>query len=407
MPVRIRAIRVRIYGRLYQALRPALSRAEARLKQLLTIGHSYVVAQNRRLAHEMARQGAGEWEVTAAAPARLRGDLRDIELEPIPSEACALVALDVRFGSHPHLRMYGRALSRLLGQPWDVVHCWEEPYVVAAAQVARRVPAAARFVPATFQNIAKRYPAPVRMMERRVMARADGWIAFGETVYETQHGRPGYASKPGRVINPGVDIEAFHPDSEARRRTRERLGWTLADRVVGFTGRFVEEKGIGTLLNAFAQSTASWNLLAVGGGVLGGEIDALRRRHPTRVRVATDVSHDDVPAYLNAMDLLCAPSRTTAGWREQFGRMLIEAMACGVPVLASASGEIPHVLGGAGVLVPEDDPAVWMREIERLVAEPSTRADLAARGLERARARFAWSTVARAHLDFFQELSAR
>lgn len=355
----------------------------------------------------MARQGSGEWEVTAAAPARLRGDLRDIELEPIPSEACTVVALDVRFGSHPHLRMYGRGLGPLLGQPWDVVHCWEEPYVVAAAQIARRVPAAARFVPATFQNIAKRYPAPVRMMERRVMTRADGWIAFGETVYETLRDRPGYASKPGRVINPGVDICAFRPDSEARRRTRERLGWTVEETVVGFTGRFVEEKGIGTLLKAFSQSTPSWNLLVVGGGVLGGEIEAVRREHPTRVRVATDVSHDDVPAYLNAMDLLCAPSRTTAGWREQFGRMLIEAMACGVPVLAGASGEIPHVLGGAGVLMPNDDPAVWRREIDRLVDGPSTRAELAARGLERVRSKFAWSTVARAHLDFFEALSAR
>lgn len=318
-----------------------------------------------------------------------------------------MVALDVRFGFHPHLRMYGRGLGRLLSQPWDVVHCWEEPYVAAAAQIARRVPAAAQFVPATFQNIAKRYPVPVRMMERRVMARADGWIAFGETVYETLRDRPGYASKPGRIINPGVDICAFRPDSEARRHTRERLGWTLEEAVVGFTGRFVEEKGIDTLLSAFSQSTPSWNLLVVGGGALGGEIEAVRREHPTRVRVVTDVSHDDVPDYLNAMDLLCAPSRTTAGWREQFGRMLIEAMACGVPVIAGDSGEIPHVLGGAGVLIPTDDPALWRREIDRLVDEPSTRAELAARGLERVRSKFAWSTVARAHLDFFEELPAR
>lgn len=388
-------------------MRTALSGTEARLKRLLTIGHSYVVAQNRRLAHEMARQGAGEWDVTAAAPARLRGDLREIQLERIPSEACAVIALDVRFESHPHLRMYGRALGPLLGQPWDVVHCWEEPYVVAAAQIARRVPAGARFVPATFQNIAKRYPAPVRMTERRVMARADGWIAFGETVYETQRDRAGYASKPCRVINPGVDVCAFRPDPELRRSTRERLGWAPEETVVGYSGRFVEEKGIGTLLSAFPKSTRSWNLLFVGGGALGGEIDALRRQYPSRVRVATNVAHDDVPAYLNAMDLLCAPSRTTAGWREQFGRMLIEAMACGVPVLASASGEIPHVLGGAGVLIPADDPAVWLREIERLIAEPSTRAELAARGLERARSKFGWPTVARAHLDFFEELLAR
>ncbi len=81
----------------------------------------------------------------------------------------------------------------------------------------------------------------------------------------------------------------------------------------------------------------------------------LRNAHPGRVRVLTGVAHDDVPEHLNAMDLLCAPSQTTTRWREQFGRMLIEAMACGVPVVASRSGEIPHVVGDAGLVVDEAD----------------------------------------------------
>jgi glycosyltransferase involved in cell wall biosynthesis len=388
-------------------VRTALSCAEDRLKRLLTIGHSYVVAQNRRLAHEMALEGAEEWDVTVAAPSRLRGDLRDIELEPFPTEACAVAPLAVRLSGHPHLRFYGHALRPLLRQPWDVVHCWEEPYVVAAAQIAWHVPVTARFVPATFQNIAKHYPAPVAMIEQRVMARADGWIAFGETVHETHRDRPGYASKPARVINPGVDIEAFRPDPVARRAIRERLGWTPHAAVVGFTGRFVEEKGIGTLLEAFARSTMPWNLLFVGGGVMQADIDRVRVGHPSRVRIVTGVPHDGVPAYVNAMDLLCAPSRTTPTWREQFGRMLIEALACGVPVLASPSGEIPSVIGKAGVLVPENDPAAWAREIERLLSDRSLRGDLSACGVERARSTFAWPVIARAHLDFFEELCAR
>ena len=388
-------------------MRTALSCAENRLKRLLTIGHSYVVAQNRRLAHEMALEGAGEWDVTVAAPSRLRGDLRDIELEPFPSEACAVAPLAVRLSGHPHLRFYGSGLRSLLRQSWDVVHCWEEPYVVAAAQIAWHVPATARFVPATFQNIAKQYPMPVAMIEQRVMARADGWIAFGETVHATHCGRPGYASKPARVINPGVDIEAFRPDPAARRAMRERLGWSPHEAVAGFTGRFVEEKGIGTLLEAFARSTIPWNLLFVGGGVMQADIERLRVAHPSRVRIVTGVPHDDVPAYMNAMDLLCAPSRTTPKWREQFGRMLIEAMACGVPVLASPSGEIPFVIGEVGILVPESDPVAWAREIERLLSDRSLRDDLSARSVERARSKFAWPVVARAHLDFFEELCAR
>jgi glycosyltransferase involved in cell wall biosynthesis len=388
-------------------VRTALSCAENRLKRLLTIGHSYVVAQNRRLAHEMALEGAGEWDVTVAAPSRLRGDLRDIELEPFPTEACAVAPLAVRFSGHPHLRFYGHGLRALLRQPWDVVHCWEEPYVAAAAQIAWHVSATALFVPATFQNIVKQYPVPVAMIERRVMARADGWIAFGETVRDSHRDRPEYASKPARVINPGVDIEAFRPDPAARRAIRERLNWTPHDAVAGFTGRFVEEKGVATLLEAFARSTTPWNLLFVGGGVMQADIDRLRVAHPSRVRVVTGVPHDHVPAYVNAMDVLCAPSRTTPTWREQFGRMLIESMACGVPVLASPSGEIPYVIGEAGILVSENDPAAWARAIEKLLSDRSLSEDLSARSVERARSKFAWPVVARAHLDFFEELCTR
>lgn len=355
----------------------------------------------------MAVQGGGEWQVTAAAPSRLHGDLRDIELEPIAHEKDSLVPITVRFGSHPHLRMYGSKLRSLLQQPWDVVHGWEEPYVVASAQIARGIQPGVRFVPATFQNISKHYPPPIDRVERHVMRRADAWIAFGHTVYDTLRDRAGYSDKPARVLSPGVDTDTFRPDAVARANVRNRLGWRADEPVVGFAGRFVEEKGIGTVLHAFSQSTQRWNLLLVGGGSLVARIESLRLQHPSRVRLARDVSHSEMPAYLRAMDLLCAPSRTTVGWKEQFGRMLIEAMACGVPVVASDSGEIPYVVQDAGVLIPENDLAQWTDRIDRLVADSATRAHLATRGLARARSEFSWPVVARRHLDFFDQVLTR
>jgi glycosyltransferase involved in cell wall biosynthesis len=355
----------------------------------------------------MAIQGADQWEVTAAAPVRLRGDLRSIELEPIVNEACRLVPLDMRFGSHPHLRMYGTALRSLLHERWDVVHCWEEPYVLAAAQVAHHLRPPARFIPATFQNIVKPYPLPVKLIERRVMDRANAWIAFGRTVREAQSSKPAYQGKPARVLNPGVDTGAFHPDSIAGRRVRETLGWRPEDPVVGFTGRLVEEKGIDTIVHAFVRSSRNWNLLVVGAGVLAARIESLAREYPGRVRLVGGVRHDEVPPYLRAMDLFCAPSRTRAHWQEQFGRMLIEAMACGIPVAASASGEIPHVVGDAGVLIPEDDLAQWTETIDRLLASAERRGQMATRGLDRARTEFSWPVVARRHLDFFNEVLGR
>jgi glycosyltransferase involved in cell wall biosynthesis len=374
------------------------------MPRLLSIAHSYVVANNRRLAHEMAIQGRGRWDVTAVAPAHLPGDLRDVALEPLDGEACSTIALQVRLGRSPHLRHYERRLRAVLDGPWDVVHVWEEPYVVACAQVASAAPAGACVVPATFQNISKRYPPPFAQLERRVMRRAGGWIAFGEAIREVQQAKSAYASVPSRVIPPGVDTARFQPDAGARAEVRVQLGWRDETPVVGFLGRFVPAKGLSVLMEALTRVRQPWRALFVGGGPMERDLSAFAARHPQRVRVLTNVAHGEVPRHLNAMDVLCAPSRTTPAWREQFGRMLIEAMACGVPVVASRSGEIPHVVEDAGVLVDEADGPRWTAEIERLLADPDARASLSARGLLRAQERFSWSVVARAHLAFFDEL---
>jgi glycosyltransferase involved in cell wall biosynthesis len=123
------------------------------------------------------------------------------------------------------------------------------------------------------------------------------------------------------------------------------------------------------------------------------------------VRLCTDVKHNDVPQYLNAMDILCAPSQTMPNWREQFGRMLIEAFACGVPVIGSDSGEIPYVIQDTGVVVGEKDESGWVEALSDLLESPSRRAELAANSLQRAHAVYAWSVIAKQYLEFFTELS--
>lgn len=377
------------------------------MKRLLTIGHSYVVAANRELAHQMALAGRGEWDVTAVAPAHFRGDLRPIAAEPIYGEACTLKTVPMRLDRVPHLTWYGSGTRAILSQPWDVVHCWEEPFTAAAAQIARLAPRTARLVLASFQNISKTYPWPLSAFERSTMTRAAGWIAFGETVQRALADRPGYRDIPSRAIPPGVDLQRFRPDSAAGRAIRGRLGWAADAIVIGYLGRFVEQKGLDLLIRAIKRCDAAWHALFVGGGPLEPSLHAFARRHPGRVHVQTAVPHDEVPAWLNAMSMLCAPSQTTARWREQFGRMLIEAMACGVPVIASNSGEMPSVVGDAGTIVGERDEAGWTAAIARLAQDETMRHNLSELGLARVRSRFTWAIAARAHLDFFDTMKQR
>jgi glycosyltransferase involved in cell wall biosynthesis len=374
-------------------------------RRLITIAHSYAVALNRRLAHELARAGGDEWAVTAVAPAFIRGDLRPVPFEPGDGrEPYRLEVVPSHFTWRNHVMLYGRKLRALLREPFDMVHCWEEPYVLAGGQIAWWTPRRTAFVFQTFQNLSKRYPPPFGRVERFVVDRCTGWLAGGESIAEAMLPR-GYGRKPYRIVPLGVAVDRFYPDPEAGVSVRRRLGWEEpGPPVVGYLGRFVVEKGVSLLMRALDGVRAPWRALFVGGGPLEDELRAWGERHGDRVRVVTKVAHDAVPAHLNAMDLLAAPSQTTPQWREQLGRMLIEAFACGVPVVASDSGEIPHVVDGAGLVVAENDQPAWEQALGDLLESHARRTELAERGLERARSVYAWSVVARRHLDFYNEL---
>ncbi|MEO6392211.1 MAG: glycosyltransferase family 4 protein [Pyrinomonadaceae bacterium] len=377
-------------------------------RRLLTIGHSYAIALNRRLANEMAVAGAGEWEVTCVAPKFLQGDLRPVHLERTDSEACRLEPVPLRFSRRIHAMWYGRRLRQILREPWDVIHCWQEPYIAVGGQIARWSPRSAKLVYATFQNINKKYPPPFNLIENYSMRRASGWIAFGQTIEENLAERPGYVGLPHRVIPLGVDLEKFKPDATARRRIQAKLDWPVTDvPVVGYLGRFVPEKGIQLLMRSLEAVNVPWRALFVGSGPLESELREWAAKTGGRARIVTGVTHDDVPDQVNAMDLLCAPSQTAPNWREQLGRMLIEAFACGVPVIASDSGEIPRVVGDAGLIVGESDGAGWVDALSRMLSQPDLRAEYAAKGRARAETEFAWPLIARRHLDFFDELLSK
>jgi glycosyltransferase involved in cell wall biosynthesis len=376
----------------------------SRPRRLLTVGHSYVVALNRRLAHEMARVGGGVWEVYVAAPQFVHGDLRPIPLEVRPDESCHVVPVAAYLTNRIHLMCYGRMLKKLLAEGWDVVHAWEEPYILAGAQIARWTPRSALLFFASFQNISKTYPPPFSWLEKYAMQRTSGWVAFGQTIEAALGNRPGYSAKPHRTIPVGVDTERFSPNAELRLATRRELGWEPdGPPVVGYLGRFVPEKGLPLLTRSLSAVKTEWRALFVGGGPMEAELRSWAKTFPHRVRVVTGVPHDRVPAYLNAMDVLAAPSQTIPRWREQLGRMLIEGFACGVAVVGSDSGEIPYVIADAGRIVGESDEASWIATLGELIESASLRAEFGARGRQRAETQFAWSIIARRHLDFFEE----
>lgn len=372
--------------------------------KLLSIGHSYVVTLNRRLVNEIARIGQGKWEVTAVAPSFMYGDLRPMQLEADPKEICRLEAVPVYLSKRIHLMSYGWRLKQILQQGWDLVHCWEEPYILAGGQVAWWTPSETPLVYRTAQSHSKQYPPPFNWLEQYAMSRAAGWICSGQLVAETLKPRPGY-SLPMRLIPLGVDINHFSPAPDAGLKIRRSLGWDEQGApVIGYLGRLVPDKGLDLLMRVLDRLQTPWRALFVGTGPMEATIQTWANRHPDRVRICTTVKHDDVPQYLNAMDVLCAPSQTMPHWKEQFGRMLVEAFACCVPVIGSDSGEIPYVIQDAGVVVGEKDEQGWVEALSDLLESPCQRAELGAQGLRRAHSVYAWPVIAKQYLEFFTEL---
>lgn len=252
----------------------------------------------------------------------------------------------------------------------DVVDVHEEPYFPAGAQGV--LAACGRpVVMQSCQNIAKRFPVPIRALRSWVLGRVAGMYPCSSEAADVLRGW-GFRRHVS-VIPYGVEEELFEVRPDGER--------------VGFIGRLVPEKGVDDLL-AFGP-----RLLCVGDGPLA---DAVRAAGG---EVVTARSTGELAEQLSRMAVLAAPSRTTPGWKEQFGRMVVEAMAAGLPVVAYASGALPEVIGPDGILVPEGDRVRLVEAIEAVLEDPR---ELGARGRARAWSRYRWAVVAAQMVELYE-----
>ena len=298
------------------------------------------------------------------------------------------------------------ALPRLLKQLQpDVIDLWEEPWSLVAAQTCfwrDRVCPAAKIVVETEQNVDKRLPPPFENFRSYVLKRADYLVGRNVESLEILR-RKGYAG-PARVVPNAVDVELFTRDAY-RDQTRMKYDWHKRDFVVGYAGRLVESKGVFDLLSAFEKLDFAAKLVFIGDGEARAELE---KRVPGNFRFLGAQPLEALPELFSALDCLVLPSRTTSSWKEQFGRVLIEAASCGVPVIGSDSGAIPEVIGAGedalGLIFPEGDDNALAVALERLQNEPQSAQRLGTTGARRARAEFSWARVAAQLAEIYREL---
>ncbi len=293
----------------------------------------------------------------------------------------------------------------------DVIDLWEEPWGAVSAQAVRlrnRLLPGSRIIAETEQNLDKRLPPPFGQFRRYTLDHADHLVGRSDEAVAVCRGR-GYGG-PADVVPNAVDVELFRPmDNPARAACRAALG--VGGFVVGYVGRLVEEKGLGDLLEAVARCPADVAVLLVGGGPMERELreQAGRLKLGGRFRLLPGRPQAELPAVFNALDALALPSRTTPTWKEQFGRVIIEAQACGVPVIGSDSGAIPGVVrhGRGGLIARERDPCELAGAIRRLHADPDAARRLGEGGRLHVEETYSWRCVAEKMASIYRNVTRR
>jgi glycosyltransferase involved in cell wall biosynthesis len=304
----------------------------------------------------------------------------------------------------PYMPQFAAHLARRwAAEPPDVAHAhfWMSGLATLTAAEELGVPVVQTFhalgvVKRRWQGEADTSPSQRIPIERDIGRRAVAVIATctDEVRELTTMGVP---SDRIAVVPCGVDLELFRPDGPvAQRNGRPR---------VLSIGRMVPRKGVDTVVRAMRQVPEAE--LVIAGGEPGDEETTRLHALATafglerRVLMIGSVGRADVPALMRSADVLAA-----VPWYEPFGMVPLEALACGVPVVASAVGGHLDTVAGCGLLVPPRRPRALSRAVCDLLARPGLRAALSASGVRRARARYGWPRVAEQTESVYRNLVA-
>jgi len=301
------------------------------------------------------------------------------------------------------------ALAKVIGhfQP-DIIHLQGEPETLSSVEVCltRNVLCPqSKLISSSWANInlvrtgwPYKFAHLYNLCYRFVLDNAQGATTYGKAAERIllENGFKGRV----KTIPWGVDPRAFRRLEVAMLRSK--IG--LEGFVVGYVGRLEWAKGVHNLIEAMSGLPVESCLLMVGEGPAKSEWMKLAQRLGVGLVSVGAVSNQEIAKYLNCLDLLVLPSLTTKYWKEQFGKVLIEAMACEVPVIGSNSGEIPNVIADAGLVFVEGDSRDLRVKLELLVQNPDLCELLAKKGRSRVLERYSWESVAHETMDFYAEL---
>jgi glycosyltransferase involved in cell wall biosynthesis len=369
------------------------SRAQLRV---LMISKACVVGAYQRKLEEIACHS--DVALTVIVPPAWKDARGMLGLERAYTSGYRLLAEPIRFNGNFHLHYFPTLARRAAEIRPDIVHIDEEPYNFAAyhaLRIARRHAAKSLFF--SWQNIDRRYPPPFGLMERWVLDHADYGLAGTADAADVWR-RKGYRGPLAVIPQFGVDPEIFKPGAGQRDHF-----------VIGYAGRLVPEKGLDLLIRAALGLPGKWLIRLAGDGPQRGSLAGLAGvlNIGGSLEFIGSLPSTAMPDFYRGLDALVLPARALPNWKEQFGRMLIEGMACGVPVVGARSGAIPEVIGQAGLTFAEGDVEGLRACLASLIEHPRLREQLANAGRERVLAHYTQAQVAARTVEVYRELAGR
>jgi glycosyltransferase involved in cell wall biosynthesis len=299
----------------------------------------------------------------------------------------------------PHRTLYRTiAFGAQAARP-DLIHAEAEPDSLTALQVflARRLFAPnALVVLHSCQNVNRVKRRHVKLV-MRVSLRCAEAITCDSREAMALLARMGYEGRMAVISPNAVNTQVFRPS--APRPASEMF-------TIAYVGRLVPQKGLDTLIEAIRLLGLPVRLLMIGDGPIQRELEAQASRAGIHEQISFvgRVAPEQLPGWLAQADVLVLPSRTTAVWKEQFGRVLTEAMACKVPVVGSDSGAVPEVIGDGGLIFPEGDATALADCLRRLAESPALRLELAGRGYARVMQHYTQECIAEQTAAFYRRI---
>lgn len=374
--------------------------------RILFIDKTAVLEANHERYEKIAAQPGVE--LCVLSPVRWHEHMRTVRAERRKHPGYQ-IRLGSTFWTGSYSRgFYVNGLRRVLKefQP-EVIQLLEEPWSLFAGQavwLADRLTPRARIFFYTWENIYRtgtycsKLDALHGRIEKKVFEKAAGGVCATGIAREVLQKR-GY-QHPTAVIPYGVSSEFLLSENQLERRCSSPFPGQPR---IGYIGRLLPMKGVDTLIQALPHLSGCL-------AILGSGPEEPRLRHlasdmglSDRIEWVGAVPPKRVVDYLAHLDVLVLPSRTTPVWAEQLGRVLVEAMAAGVPVVGSSSGSIPDVISDAGWIFSEDDPRDLARALLEVFSQNDERVTRIHRGWERVRNRFTWDRFVEDILAFHRE----